>query len=182
MKSIEDWYGEMEMPEMGEGEMEPMPEPPSEGMDPATFADESFSQELRFEVLHEAIEAYYEALCAGIDGVAMMPAGERSAFVVALLDTFASRLGDMVGQMQLDTKSLQRVSPDTLRGVERRLRDAIGLSRSDAKRLAPEIWTLLRDAGQTTDPEPIAEAEVKASPDSERDDILARLGLLMELK
>ena len=180
VKSIEDWYGEMEMPEIGDGEMEPMPEPPAEGMDPATFADEAFSQELRFEVLHEAIEAYYEALCAGIEGVAMMPAGERSAFVVALLDTFASRLGDMVGQMQLDTKSLQRVSPDTLRGVERRLRDAVGLSRSDAKRLAPEVWDLLRDAGQTKGTDFTPETP-PATSTSMREDMLARINYLLEI-
>ena len=178
VKSIEDWYG-MEMPEMDEGEME-MPEPPAEGMDPATFAEETFAQELRFEVLHEAVEAYYEALCRGIEGVAMLPAGDRSAFVVALLDAFSGRLSDMVGQMGLDAKSLQRVSPDTLRATERRLRDAIGLSRSDAKRLAPEVWELLRDAGQTkgTDFTPVLSPVTSTSM---REDMLARINYLLEI-
>jgi phage head maturation protease len=178
VKSIEDYYG------MGmEGEMEEMEEmvpPPAPDQSPEDFANAAFA-DMKFEMLHEALEAHYEALCAAIDSLADIEQ-DRLPFVLALLDAFAGKVGAVAESLELDVKSLRMVSPETLRNTERRLRDAIGLSRSDAKRLAPEIWTLLRDAGQTTDPEPIAEVEVKSSPDSERDDILARLGLLMELK
>jgi phage head maturation protease len=178
VKSIEDYYG------MGmEGEMEEMEEmvpPPAPDQSPEDFANAAFA-DMKFEMLHEALEAHYEALCAAIDSLADIEQ-DRLPFVLALLDAFAGKVGLVAESLELDVKSLRMVSPETLRNTERRLRDAIGLSRSDAKRLAPEIWTLLRDAGQTTDPEPIAEVEVKSSPDSERDDILARLGLLMELK
>jgi phage head maturation protease len=178
VKSIEDYYG------MGmEGEMEEMEEmvpPPAPNQSPEEFANAAFA-DMKFEMLHEAIEGHYEALCAAIDSLADVEQ-DRLPFVLALLDAFAGKVGAVAESLELDVKSLRMVSPETLRNTERRLRDAIGLSRSDAKRLAPEIWTLLRDAGQTTDPEPIAEVEVKSSPDSERDDILARLGLLMELK
>jgi len=180
VKSIEDYYG---MGMGGEDEMddtEEMVPPPAPDQSPEEFANAAFA-DMKFEMLHEAIEAHYEALCAAIDSLADIEQ-DRLPFVLALLDAFAGKVGLVAESLELDIKSLRMVSPETLRNTERRLRDAIGLSRSDAKRLAPEIWTLLRDAGQTTDPEPIAEPEVKSSPDSERDDILARLGLLMELK
>jgi len=180
VKSIEDYYG---MGMGGEDEMddtEEMVPPPAPDQSPEEFANAAFA-DMKFEMLHEAIEAHYEALCAAIDSLADIEQ-DRLPFVLALLDAFAGKVGLVAESLELDIKSLRMVSPETLRNTERRLRDAIGLSRSDAKRLAPEIWTLLRDAGQTTDPEPIAEVEVKSSPDSERDDILARLGLLMELK
>lgn len=178
VKSIEDYYGMGMEDEMEE--MEEMVPPPAPDQSPEEFANAAFA-DMKFEMLHEAIEGHYEALCAGIESLADIEQ-DRLPFVLALLDAFAGKVGAVAESLELDVKSLRMVSPETLRNTERRLRDAIGLSRSDAKRLAPEIWTLLRDAGQTTDPEPIAEVEVKSSPDSERDDILARLGLLMELK
>jgi phage head maturation protease len=178
VKSIEDYYGMGMEDEMEE--MEEMVPPPAPDQSPEDFANAAFA-DMKFEMLHEAIEGHYEALCAAIDSLADIEQ-DRLPFVLALLDAFAGKVGLVAESLELDVKSLRMVSPETLRNTERRLRDAIGLSRSDAKRLAPEIWTLLRDAGQTTDPEPIAEVEVKSSPDSERDDILARLGLLMELK
>lgn len=178
VKSIEDYYG------MGmEGEMEEMEEmvpPPAPDQSPEEFANAAFA-DMKFEMLHEAIEGHYEALCAAIDSLADIEQ-DRLPFVLALLDAFAGKVGLVAESLELDVKSLRMVSPETLRNTERRLRDAIGLSRSDAKRLAPEVWNLLRDADQETGSEPIAEAEVKSSTDSERDDILARLGLLMELK
>ena len=178
VKSIEDYYG------MGmEGEMEEMEEmvpPPAPDQSPEEFANAAFA-DMKFEMLHEAIEGHYEALCAAIDSLADIEQ-DRLPFVLALLDAFAGKVGLVAESLELDVKSLRMVSPETLRNTERRLRDAIGLSRSDAKRLAPEVWNLLRDADQETGSEPIAEVEVKTSPDPERDDILARLGLLMELK
>lgn len=178
VKSIEDYYG-ME----GDDEMEEMEEmvpPPAPDQSPEEFANAAFA-DMKFEMLHEAIEGHYEALCAAIDSLADIEQ-DRLPFVLALLDAFAGKVGLVAESLELDVKSLRMVSPETLRNTERRLRDAIGLSRSDAKRLAPEVWNLLRDADQETGSEPIAEVEVKSSPDSERDDILARLGLLMELK
>lgn len=167
-----------EMPEMGEGEME-MPEPPSEGMDPATYADETFA-DLRMEILHEALEALYEALCHGMAGLAEVDPAMRAEFAGALIDGFASRANEMIAGIDLSAKTLKACSPESLRGVERRLRDAVGLSRSDAKRLAPEIWNTLRDAGQGegTDYTPAVEATTSTSG---REDLLARINYLLEI-
>ena len=73
---------------------------------------------------------------------------------------------------------LVKSAPDSLRGVERRLRDAVGLSRSAAKRLAPECWESLRDADQPETQPDIVAPEVKASTDAERADFLARLEIM----
>lgn len=181
VKSIEDYYGMGMEDGMGEEmEVEEMVMPPAPEQSPEEFANAAFA-DMKFEMLHEAIEGHYEALCAAIDSLADIEQ-DRLPFVLALLDAFAGKVGAVAESLDLDVKSLRMVSPETLRNTERRLRDAIGLSRSDAKRLAPEIWTLLRDAGQTTEPEPIADSAPVKAHDSERDDILARLGLLMELK
>ena len=181
VKSIEDYFGAGMEDGMGEEmDMEEMAMPPAPDQTPEQFAAEAFG-DLKFEMLHEALEAHYEALCAGIEALAEIEQ-DRLPYVQALLDAFAGRVGMVAESLQLDVKSLRMVSPESLRNTERRLRDAVGLSRSDAKRLAPEIWTLLRDAGQTTDPEPIADLAPVKAHDSERDDILARLGILMELK
>jgi len=76
---------------------------------------------------------------------------------------------------------MKSVQPASLRGVERRLRDAVGLSRSAAKRLAPECWDSLRDADQPEVKPELVVLEAKASTDHERADILARLELLQQL-
>jgi len=73
---------------------------------------------------------------------------------------------------------MKSVQPASLRGVERRLRDAVGLSRSAAKRLAPECWDSLRDADQPEVNPVIVTTEVKASTDAERADFLARLEIM----
>jgi hypothetical protein len=75
---------------------------------------------------------------------------------------------------------MKSVQPASLRGVERRLRDAVGLSRSSAKRLAPVVWESLRDADQP-DEQPSIVVEAKAHDIDERADILARLELLQQL-
>lgn len=177
VKSIMDMMPEGEMPEMGEGEME-MPEPPTEGMDPTTYADEVYS-ELRMEVAHEALEALYEALCHGMAGLVDVDPSMRADYAGGLIDGFASRAYEMLAAIDLSAKTLKASSPDSLRGVERRLRDAVGMSRSDAKRLAPEIWNTLRDAGQNagTDFTP-TEAPTSTGV---REDILARIDYLLEI-
>jgi hypothetical protein len=172
-----------EMANMGEYEVEEeIEEMPPVPMDesPAEFAGMVFSG-IQFEILHEGLEALYEALMSGIEGVALKPEGDRAAFVTALLDEFAARAGATVSSLNLDVKSLKQCSPDSIRGVERRLRDAVGLSRSDAKRLAPEIWDTLRDAGRIEGEDIVDQTAVKTADNAERESLLERLNILLEL-
>jgi len=177
VKSLPEMYGEMpdmgdmgEMDDMGEGEM---PEPPMVGEDPAVFAAEAFADSPD-AILHEGLESMYEMLCAGIMSVAELE-GDKAPYIAALIDEFSARAKGLLSGVNIDAKSLRQVKPDTLRATERRLRDAIGLSRSEAKRLAPEVWESLREAGQIDGADTIDNApEVKTS-DDERRAILERL-------
>jgi len=164
VKSLPEMYGEM--PEMDEAEM-PEIEEPMAGEDPTQFAAGAFA-EAPGAIFHEGLESLYEMLCGGIMAVAEIE-GNKAPFVVALVDAFADRAKALLDGINIDAKALRPLRPDTLRTTERRLRDAVGLSRSDAKRLAPDIWDALRDAGQTKDTDTIDEPEVKASDDKRRE-------------
>lgn len=178
VKSIMD----MEMPEMDEGEMEmpEMVEEPISGETPQEYADAIFA-DVRMEMIHEGLEALFEALNEGMHGLAVTVADvDRRAFADALIQSFAARASEMVASLDMGAKSLQGFGPDTLRSVERRLRDAVGLSRSNAKRLAPMVWDALRDADQIEDQDVSSSMEAKASDDTERSALMERL-LMLEL-
>ena len=163
VKSLEEYYGMGEMDDMEEMVMAPMPE-----QSPEEYAVSVFD-ESEGEMVHEGLEAYYDALCGAIEAVS------DQAMADAIIDEFAKRAKALFAM-----HGMKCVSPASLRGVERRLRDAVGLSRSSAKRLAPVVWESLRDADQPeTQPELVVEA--KAHDIDERAELLARLELLQQL-
>ena len=164
VKSLEEYYG---MGEMEDEEMtpEPMPE-----QSPEEYAAELFKM-AESDLIHEGLEAYYDAMCQGIDMVA------DAGMADAIINEFASRAKQLYAM-----HGAKCIHPASLRGVERRLRDAVGLSRSSAKRLAPVVWDSLRDADQPEEQPSIVVPEVKASTDKdERQELLARLELLQQL-
>ena len=162
VKSLEEYYG---MGEMEDEEMtpEPMPE-----QSPEEYAAEIFKM-AESDLVHEGLEAYYDAMCQGIDMVA------DAGMADAIINEFANRAKQLYAM-----HGAKCIHPASLRGVERRLRDAVGLSRSSAKRLAPVVWESLRDADQPeVQPELVVEA--KAHDNDERQELLARLELLTQL-
>ena len=161
VKSLEEYYGMGEM-EDEEMVMAPMPE-----QSPEEYAIEIF-KEAEGELIHEGLEAYYDALCGAIEAI------NSQEMADALIDAFAQRAKSLYAM-----HGMKCIQPASLRGVERRLRDAVGLSRSSAKRLAPVVWESLRDADQP-DEQPSIVVEAKAH-DSERAELLARLELLKQL-
>jgi hypothetical protein len=164
VKSLEEYYG---MGEMEDEEMtpEPMPE-----QSPEEYAAEIFKM-AESDLMHEGMEAYYEAMSEGIAMVA------DASMADAIINEFASRAKQLYAM-----HGAKCIHPASLRGVERRLRDAVGLSRSSAKRLAPVVWDSLRDADQPEEQPFIVVPEVKASTDKdERQELLARLELLTQL-
>ena len=161
VKSLEEYYG---MGEMEDEEMtpEPMPE-----QSPEEYAAELFKM-AESDLIHEGMEAYYEAMSEGIAMVA------DASMADAIINEFANRAKQLYAM-----HGAKCIHPASLRGVERRLRDAVGLSRSSAKRLAPVVWDSLRDADQPeTQPELVVEAKAH---DNERAELLARLELLTQL-
>jgi phage head maturation protease len=165
VKSLKEYYGMEPMMGMEDEEMvmAPMPE-----QSPEEYAMSVFN-ESEGDLIHEGLEAYYDALCGAIEMVSDQTMAD------AIIDEFARRAKGLYAM-----HGMKSVQPASLRGVERRLRDAVGLSRSSAKRLAPVVWESLRDADQP-DEQPSIVVEAKAHEIDERADILARLELLQQL-
>jgi phage head maturation protease len=163
VKSLEEMYGMEPMMEEEEIVMAPMPEQSA-----AEYAAEIF-KEAEGELIHEGLEAYWDALSGAMEVI------ENANMANALVDAFAERAKALYAM-----HGKKCIHPVSLRGVERRLRDAVGLSRSSAKRLAPVVWDSLRDADQPeTQPDLVVEA--KATDVNERAELLARLELLTQL-
>jgi len=162
VKSLEDMYS-MEPMEEEEIVMAPMPE-----QSPEEYAVSVFD-ESEGEMVHEGLEAYYDALCGAIEAVS------DQSMADAIIDEFAKRAKALYAM-----HGMKSVQPASLRGVERRLRDAVGLSRSSAKRLAPVVWESLRDADQP-ETQPDLEVKAKATDIDERAELLARLELMTQL-
>ena len=163
VKSLEEMYGMEPMMEEEEMVMAPMPEQSA-----AEYAAEIF-KEAEGELIHEGLEAYWDALSGAMEVI------ESADMANALVDAFAERAKALYAM-----HGKKCIHPVSLRGVERRLRDAVGLSRSSAKRLAPVVWDSLRDADQPeTQPDLVVEA--KATDVNERAELLARLELLTQL-
>jgi phage head maturation protease len=165
VKTLKEYYGMEPMMDMEEEMvMAPMPE-----QSPEEYAVSVFD-ESEGDLIHEGLEAYYDALCGAIEMVS------DQAMADAVIDEFARRAKGLYAM-----HGMKSVQPASLRGVERRLRDAVGLSRASAKRLAPVVWDSLRDADQPEVQPELVVLEAKASTDNERADILARLELLQQL-
>jgi phage head maturation protease len=163
VKSLEDMYSMEPMMEEEEMVMAPMPDQSA-----AEYAAEIF-KEAEGELIHEGLEAYWDALSGAMEVI------ESADMANALVDAFAERAKALYAM-----HGKKCIHPVSLRGVERRLRDAVGLSRSSAKRLAPVVWDSLRDADQPeTQPDLVVEA--KATDVNERAELLARLELLTQL-
>ena len=163
VKSLEEMYGMEPMMEEEEMVMAPMPE-----QSPEEYAVSVFD-ESEGEMVHEGLEAYYDALCGAIEAVS------DQSMADAIIDEFAKRAKALYAM-----HGMKSVQPASLRSVERRLRDAVGLSRSSAKRLAPVVWDSLRDADQP-ETQPDLEVKAKATDIDERQELLARLELMTQL-
>jgi phage head maturation protease len=165
VKTLKEYYG---MEPMMDGEEEEMVMAPMPDQSAAEYAAEIF-KEAEGELIHEGLEAYWDALSGAMEVI------ESADMANALVDAFAERAKALYAM-----HGKKCIHPVSLRGVERRLRDAVGLSRSSAKRLAPVVWDSLRDADQPeTQPDLVVEA--KATDVNERAELLARLELLTQL-
>jgi phage head maturation protease len=174
VKSLKDMYGEMEDDGMEEEEVII---PVTPGEDVATFV-ESVYGDLDKEMVHEGLEALYERLCAGV--TAAYDSGLGSGHVDAIIDAFAVRakeltanLKDPVAEAQSLKAMLER--PTSIREVERRLRDAVRLSRSESTRFAKTIWNELRDEASSED---VSIVEKPSEVDEAKNALLRELMIL----
>jgi phage head maturation protease len=136
------------------------------GTDVAEYVSEVFAGTSQ-DMVTQALHSLWCVLCGGMHEVyeSGMPAKD---YVPALVDEFARKAKDLV--MAVDTlsedelKSLQSIGrkanrPTSVRDVEGRLRDALRLSREEAKRLSPTVWESMRDAS--------TDDAIKSTPASE---------------
>ncbi len=149
VKSLKDMYGDIE----DDGMEEEMMIPVAPGEDVATFVQNVYG-DLDKEMVHEGLEALYERLCAGV--TAAYDSGLGSGHVDAIIDAFAVRakeLNSKVKDPAAEAQSLKAMleRPTSIREVERRLRDAVRLSRSESLRFAKTIWSELRDEASSED-------------------------------
>lgn len=149
VKSLKDMYGDME-----DGmEEEEMIIPVAPGEDVSTFV-ESVYGDLAAEMVHEGVEALYDRLCAGM--MAAFDAGLGKQHIDAIIDAFASKAKELTANLKDPAAEVQSMKskherPTSIREVERRLRDAVRLSRSESTRFAKTIWNELRDEVSSED-------------------------------
>lgn len=149
VKSLKDMYGDME-----DGmEEEEMIIPVAPGEDVATFVESVYSN-LAAEMVHEGVEALYDRLCAGM--MAALDAGLGKQHIDAIIDAFASKAKELTANLKDPAAEVQSMKskherPTSIREVERRLRDAVCLSRAESTRFAKTIWSELRDEASSED-------------------------------
>jgi hypothetical protein len=149
VKSLKDMYGDME----DDGMEEEMMIPVAPGEDVATFVEKVYG-DLAAEMVHEGIEALYDRLCAGM--MAALDAGLGRGHIDAIIDAFASKAKELTANLKDPAAEVQSMKskherPTSIREVERRLRDAVCLSRSESIRFAKTIWSELRDEATAED-------------------------------
>lgn len=149
VKSLKDMYGDMDD---GMEEQEMMI-PVAPGEDVATFVERVYG-DLAAEMVHEGIEALYDRLCAGM--MAALDAGLGRGHIDAIIDAFASKAKELTANLKDPAAEVQSMKskherPTSIREVERRLRDAVCLSRSESLRFAKTIWNELRDEASSED-------------------------------
>jgi hypothetical protein len=149
VKSLKDMYGDME----GEMEEEEMIIPVAPGEDVATFVQNVYG-DLAAEMVHEGVEALYDRLCAGM--MAALDAGLGKQHIDAIIDAFASKAKELTANLKDPAAEVQSMKskherPTSIREVERRLRDAVRLSRAESTRFAKTIWSELREEAPAED-------------------------------
>ena len=150
VKSLKDMYGDMEGYAMEEEEMVI---PVAPGEDVATFVENVYG-DLAAEMVHEGIEALYDRLCAGM--MAALDAGLGKQHIDAIIDAFAAKAKELTANLKDPAAEVQSMKskherPTSIREVERRLRDAVRLSRAESTRFAKTIWSELREEAPAED-------------------------------
>jgi hypothetical protein len=173
VKSLKDMLGDME-----DGmEEEEMMIPVAPGEDVATFVERVYG-DLAAEMVHEGIEALYDRLCAGM--MAALDAGLGRGHIDAIIDAFASKAKELTANLKDPAAEVQSMKskherPTSIREVERRLRDAVRLSRSESLRFAKTIWAELRDEAPAED---VSIVEKPSNVDEAKNALLRQLMIL----
>jgi len=151
-------------------DMEMVVEPVDAAVSVADFVSQTYSHSAG-DIVHDGIESLYDSLMSGM--MSALDAGLGADHISGLIDGFASRAKDLASNLDAVVAKVQAKTarPTTIRDVERRLRDAVRLSRGESTRHAKAIWASLND-----------EPEAKTDTDGTHAQDLLRSLMLMEIE
>jgi len=144
---------EMYKPMKDDMEEEMLEEPLVLPDDPTMLADTLFNGyegDLVSEVVHEL----FEKMCEGL--YVVLEEGKDISYINALLDGFVMRAKNAAEHIYMSVpaemamlKSFKNGTPETIRDLEKKMRDVFALSNNQAKVLSGIVWSHLRDVDET---------------------------------
>jgi HK97 family phage prohead protease len=132
------------------------------------------------DLVSDSIHCLYKRMIEGVLGV--VEAGGDIATINAIIQGFHDRALGVAekyvvmpeAQMSMEMEAMKTIvakSPENIKQCERALRDAMDLSRSQAKGLAKLVWNHLRDVSETQEPE-IKQTEINVDKEAEKNALL----------
>jgi len=139
---------------MKEDMEEEMPEEPLVLPDDPTMLADTLFEGYEGELVSEAIHELFEKMCEGL--YVVLDEGKDISYVNALLDGFVMRAKNVAEHIYMSVpaemamlKSFRNSTPETIRDLERKMRDVFNLSNNQAKVLSGIVWSHLRDVNET---------------------------------
>ena len=132
------------------------------------------------DLVADSIHCLYKRMIEGVLGV--VEAGGDIATINAIIQGFHDRALGVAEkyvvmpevQMIMEKEAMKGIvakSPENIKQCERALRDAMDLSRSQAKGLAKLVWNHLRDVSETQEPE-IKQTVINVEKEAEKNALL----------
>ena len=132
------------------------------------------------DLVSDSIHCLYKRMIEGVLGV--VEAGGDIATINAIIQGFHDRALGVAekyvvmpeAQMSMEMEAMKTIvakSPENIKQCERALRDAMDLSRSQAKGLAKLVWNHLRDVNDIQEPE-IKQTEINVDKEAEKNALL----------
>jgi hypothetical protein len=143
----------MEMYPMKDDMEEMLEEPLVLPDDPKMLADTLF-EGYEGDLVSEAVHELFEKMCEGL--YVVLDEGKDISYVNALLDGFVMRAKNVAQHIYMSVpaemamlKSFKNSTPETIRDLEKKMRDVFALSNNQAKVLSGIVWSHLRDVDET---------------------------------
>jgi hypothetical protein len=143
----------MEMYPMKDDMEEVLEEPLVLPDDPTMLADTLF-EGYEGDLVSEAVHELFEKMCEGL--YVVLDEGKDISYVNALLDGFVMRAKNVAQHIYMSVpaemamlKSFRNSTPETIRDLEKKMRDVFALSNNQAKVLSGIVWSHLRDVDET---------------------------------
>jgi hypothetical protein len=144
----------MEMYPMKEDMEEEMPEEPLVLPDDPTMLADTLFEGYEGELVSEAVHELFQKMCEGL--YVVLDEGKDISYVNALLDGFVMRAKNVAQHIYMSVpaemamlKSFRNSTPETIRDLEKKMRDVFALSNNQAKVLSGIVWSHLRDVDET---------------------------------